>query len=456
MNTDVRVTACRTLFLPVATRIPLRFGSETLTGVTCARTVVEVEDARGRRARGWGETPLSATWVWPGTIPYTERDTALRDFCLNVAEAMAGFPEQGHPMELGHIFMEELLPGLWRGFNRGRDGQAALPWLAALVCFSSLDLAVHDAYGILHRRFAYDTYSGTFMNRDLAWYFGADAGRDFSGLYPCDFLEPMRPALIAWHLVGGEDRLDQGDLQGDEPDDGIPVLLDEWIRRDGLRCLKVKLGGVDQEADFARLAKVGEIGGENGVRWLCADFNCMVEEPAYVEAMLDRIQQDLPWLDRMLLYLEQPFPRDLRSRPLRVEHLGKRKPLFMDESAHDWRHVRFGQGLGWSGVALKTCKTQTGALLSLCWAKANALPVMVQDLTNPMLAMIPHALLAAHAGTLMGLETNAMQFYPDASLPESRVHPGLYVRQNGRIRLDTIGKAGFGYRIEEMDRPAPD
>jgi hypothetical protein len=78
--------------------------------------------------------------------------------------------------------------------------------------------------------------------------------------------------------------------------------------------------------------------------------------------------------------------------------------------------------------------------------------LMVQDLTNPMLAQIPHVLLAAHAGTIMGVETNAMQFYPDASLPEARVHPGLYERRNGEIRLDTVSGPGFGYRVEEIAR----
>ncbi len=61
----------------------------------------------------------------------------------------------------------------------------------------------------------------------------------------------------------------------------------------------------------------------------------------------------------------------------------------MDESAHDWRFVKMGRELGWTGVALKTCKTQTGAILSLCWAKAHGMTLMVQDLTNPMLAQIP-------------------------------------------------------------------
>ena len=44
---------------------------------------------------------------------------------------------------------------------------------------------------------------------------------------------------------------------------------------------------------------------------------------------------------------------------------------------------------------------------------------MVQDLTNPMLAQVPHVRLAAQVGTIMGVETNAMQFYPAASAAEA-------------------------------------
>ena len=127
----------------------------------------------------------------------------------------------------------------------------------------------------------------------------------------------------------------------------------------------------------------------------------------------------------------------------------------MDESAHDWRVERRGRELGWTGVALKTCKTQTGALLSLCWAKAHGMTLMVQDLTNPMLAQIPHLLLAAHAGTIMGVETNSMQFYPEASAPEAIVHPGVYRRRGGRVSLATLGREGLGYRIGEIPRTLP-
>ena len=78
--------------------------------------------------------------------------------------------------------------------------------------------------------------------------------------------------------------------------------------------------------------------------------------------------------------------------------------------------------------------------------------VMVQDLTNPMLAQIPHVLLAAHADTMMGVESNAMQFYPRASDPEAKVHPELYRRRSGQLRLDTVHGSGFGYRLDDIDR----
>ena len=73
--------------------------------------------------------------------------------------------------------------------------------------------------------------------------------------------------------------------------------------------------------------------------------------------------------------------------------------------------------------------------------------------TPCLLAMIPHTLLAAHAGTIMGVETNACQYYPDASASEAHVHPYLYRRRDGMIDLSTVSGPGFGYRLNEMDRP---
>src|SRR5439155_9780975 len=133
--------------------------------------------------------------------------------------------------------------------------------------------------------------------------------------------------------------------------------------RDGLKCLKVKLRGNDADWDFHRLLRVGSIALDEGAEWLSADFNCTVSDPEYVNSVLDRLRDEQPRLFRMLLYVEQPFPYDLEQHPIDVRSVSARKPLFLDESAHDWRLIRLGRELGWTGVALKTCKTQTGALL---------------------------------------------------------------------------------------------
>jgi L-alanine-DL-glutamate epimerase-like enolase superfamily enzyme len=459
--TDVRVIGASLYLLPVETRVPLKFGAETMTSVTCARVRMRVTDAAGRVAEGWGETPLSVQWVWPSAQPYAERHEALTAFCVELTRAWAGFETSGHPIEVGYAFLEERLPGLLAAHNRGRTasgGNEPMPWLAALVCCSAFDLALHDAYGVLHRLPAYETYTPDYMGADLAHYLAPaeGAGVSFAGRYPADFLMRPRPDVLpAWHLVGGRDPLDESELDRSEPDDGYPVLLRDWIRRDGLRCLKIKLRGDDGAWDYDRLVKTGTIAVDEGVDWLTADFNCTVSDPAYVNAILDRLVVEHPRIYGMILYVEQPFPYELEQHQIDVHSVSARKPLFMDESAHDWRLVRLGRRLGWTGVALKTCKTQTGALLSLCWAKAHGMTLMVQDLTNPMLAQVPHVLLAAHAGTIMGVETNAMQFYPEASRAEAQAHPGLYTRRRGAVDLSSIAGPGFGYRLDQIRRELP-
>ncbi|TEU11749.1 MAG: hypothetical protein E3J25_07760, partial [Anaerolineales bacterium] len=93
--TDVRPVAVSLYFLPIATRMPVKFGPETLTHVTCARVRLAVADAEGRPAEGWGETPLSVQWVWPSGLTYGQRQEALKEFCMALAEAWASFATVG-------------------------------------------------------------------------------------------------------------------------------------------------------------------------------------------------------------------------------------------------------------------------------------------------------------------------------------------------------------------------
>ncbi len=55
----------------------------------------------------------------------------------------------------------------------------------------------------------------------------------------------------------------------------------------------------------------------------------------------------------------------------------------------------------------------------------------------------------------LGVETNSMQFYPEASLPEADVHPGLYRRRDGKVDLSTVTGPGFGYSLDKIARQLP-
>ncbi|MGB7329301.1 MAG: enolase C-terminal domain-like protein [Rubripirellula sp.] len=456
--TDVRVDSVKIHYLPVRMRMPLKFGPESVSSVTCARVAVTVVGADGKTATGWGETPLSVTWAWPSaTMSYADRYQAMTEFCGQLAAAWQSESSTGHALEIGHAFVDGVMPGMIEAFNADR-GNEAMPHLAALIVASAFDIATHDAYGNLHEVDVYETYNAEYLSDDLDHYLTAQEGSDvsFAGKYPADFFVDSPPtSMPVWHLVGGLDPLEDSDRNGSEPDDGYPVTLRQWILRDGLDCLKIKLRGNDSQWDFERVVRVGQMAIELGVTELSTDFNCTAKTTDYVNEILDRLQTEHPEISDRILYVEQPFPYDLEKHQIDTHSVSQRKPLFLDESAHDWRFVALGKRLGWTGVALKTCKTQTGALLSLCWAKAHGMPLMVQDLTNPMLAQIPHVRLAAYAGTIMGVESNGMQFYPEASAPEAKIHPGIYQRRDGRLDLSTIRGAGFGYRLDEIERNLP-
>ena len=116
--TAVGIADVSLYFLPVEMRVPLKFGSQVLTSVTCARACVRVEDGEGNAAEGWGETPLSAGWVWPSaTVSLADREQALKDFCIQLAGAFRDFDGSGHAFEIGHEFIEGPLNFACSAFN---------------------------------------------------------------------------------------------------------------------------------------------------------------------------------------------------------------------------------------------------------------------------------------------------------------------------------------------------
>ena len=229
---DVKVVDCELWFLPLTLRVPLKFANEISTGFDTAKVRITVEGKNGKRCTGWGESVLSPAWAWPSAETFAGRLEKMRGMCRKLASRWKQFSSMsGHPMEIGYEFLETQLPGEY-------------PQLVELTCNAAFDLALHDAYGNLHGVPVYETYNAKYMNKDLASYFDDE---QFKGLYPENYFVKHGNTLPVWHLVGGKDLLYEEELTGTEPDDGYPVLLDDWIKTDGLNCLKIKLCGTIEQ-----------------------------------------------------------------------------------------------------------------------------------------------------------------------------------------------------------------
>ena len=306
---------------------------------------------------------------------------------------------------------------------------------------------------MLHDIDIYETYNSNYMSKDLSHFLTSDNQTiDFAGKYPCDFLVDQAPDhLPVWHLVGGLDPLEESDRQGNEPDDAYPVTLREWIQRDGLTCLKIKLRGTDAEWDYDRLTRIGDMANELGVTSLSADFNCTVTDPAYVNSILDRLKQERPDILDAILYVEQPFPYDLENNQIDVTSVSERKPLFLDESAHDWKFVQLGRKLGWTGVALKTCKTQT--VLAEPLLGEGTLNLYGAGFDQPSWPRFLMCGWQPMLGRSWGEPRNAVL---SRSVTAGREwHPGIFVvpRNAGSVHDQ---RPGFGYRVSEVDRNLPE
>lgn len=117
--------------------------------------------------------------------------------------------------------------------------------------------------------------------------------------------------------MGGLDKLRRSEVDGTDPQDGLPNSLDEWIEWDGLFCLKIKLRGTDLPWDVHRMIEVARIAHEVQEKqgaselYFSADTNEQCETPDYVIELLHQLRARDPRASNELLYVEQPVERDL-------------------------------------------------------------------------------------------------------------------------------------------------
>jgi L-alanine-DL-glutamate epimerase-like enolase superfamily enzyme len=459
MNSDVRVLEAVPYFIKVKARVPLKFGAVVMNETTYAQVRVEAETRAGKRGTGWGGMLMADVWAHPDErVPHPQKHEAMIELVRRYCRMVAAHGEFGHPVDLYHETEEEL-----RKLTGEVSGQAKLavplPFLAGLVSASPVDAAVHDAFGVANDISTYDGYGADFMDYDLSRYLGPG----FKGRYISDYIrKSYQPSVPAFHLVGGLDKLRRSEVDDSDPKDGLPVALEDWIERDGLYCLKVKLRGNDLEWDIARTIEVSRIGREVRSRigehqlYFSADTNEMCDSPDYIVEYLERIRERSPEAFEDILYVEQPTERDLAARRFDMRPVARLKPVLVDESLAGLQDMTLALELGWSGIALKACKCQSAEMVIVARAEHLRVPYSIQDLTNPALALLHSVGMAARLNPIMGVEANSPQFYPAASEPEAQVHPGVFHRRNGDLSTASLQGPGLGFQIGKIKRALPE
>jgi L-alanine-DL-glutamate epimerase-like enolase superfamily enzyme len=445
--TDVRVREMLFDFEDHQYRTPIKFGGAVVDKVTLLNVRVLVESRAGGVAWGFGSMPLGNVWSFPSKhLKYDQTLQAMKTLAGHLVAATAGYPEARHPIEIHDDLGPQYLAAAARTAAE-LELPEPIPTLCTLVAASPIDAAIHDGFGKVNGIHSYRGYGRAYMNRDLGFYLDSD----FSGEFPDRYVAGTPQAeMPVYHLVGALDPVFEQDITR-RVGDGLPEVLGEWIAADGLTHIKIKLDGCDLEWDIERVRAVNRAAeaaqAARGVTDWCysLDFNERCPNPEYVLAFLRRIQCSAPAAFGRIQYIEQPTARDLKANPQnRMHEVARIKPVVIDESLLDYESLLLARELGYSGVALKACKGQSGSLLMAAAARKFGMFLCVQDLTCPGASLLHSAGLAAHVPTVAAIESNGRQYVPAANKPWEERFPGIFHIANGRMKTGVLDGPGLG------------
>ena len=425
-STDVRVVDLHHTYEDFKYRAPYKFGGMLVDRVTMLNVHCVVCTKSGKRASGFASMPMGNMWSWPAPeLGYDKTLAAMKGLAGRIAEITRGYSEYGHPLEINHVLEPEYL-----------KAAGEIPKLCMLVTASPFDAALHDAFGKLVERNAFNASGREFVRWDLSRYLGAE----FRGEYLDKYVLP-KPVdrVLMYHSVGASDALTAADVK--EPvHDGLPESLEEWIPYSGVRAIKIKLNGNDLAWDVERVAAIARVAGAGQL--LSLDFN---EKCPNVEYLLEFIgKQDARTFARVQ-YIEQPTKRDLeRDRANVMFEAAKRKPVVIDESLTGLDRLKLAREMGYSGAALKACKGQSQSLLIGAAVQKYRMFRCVQDLTCPGAAFVHSAQLASHIPGTAAVEANAREYVPSASVGWEKRYPGLFDVRDGWLDTRGLSVPGLG------------
>ena len=458
-STGIRIAEVRHSYEDFVYRAPYKFGGRVVDRVTLLNVRCRVTTQAGKSAWGFGSMTMGNMWAFPSkTMSYDTTLAAMRGLAERVDRITAACSDTGHPLDLNHVLEPEYLKAAAE-VSAAQRLDEPMPKLCTLLVASPFDAAIHDAFGKLHGRNVYATYGPDLLPGDLSKYLGTA----FRGERLDRALLPKPLARIPlFHSVGGLDPLETKDVakDGAKPvGDGLPETLADWIPRDGIVRIKIKLSGEDLEWDIRRTLEIDRVASaaqaKRGVRdWkYCLDFNERCPNVAYVLDCLRQIREGTPTGFARILYVEQPTARDLAANRGNVMHeAAKLRPVVIDESLTDLESLRLAREIGYNGVALKACKGQSQAMLMAAAARKYGMFVCVQDLTCPGASLIHSVGISAHVPAVAGIEANARQYVPAANKPWEERFPGIFKIRDGHVRPAGILGPGLGIPSDFISR----
>jgi hypothetical protein len=426
------------------TRMPFRFGVITMKASPMLTLAVEIE-AGGGRATGYAADFLAFRW-------FDKRpEKSLADNCADLLRTVevasqlyleAGRDGFATPFDLWRATHGEIeRTALAEGFNR----------LGAAFGSSMLERAVIDAAGRLSGR----TFFGLVHDDLLGIELGA-LSEELRGRRMRAFL-PARPLerVAVRHTVGLLDPITAADLS-DPVADGLPETLEDYLDRDGIRYLKIKVAGA-LEQDIARLERVAAVLDRRERRFhVSLDGNEQYQAPEDFLGLIEAIKA-APKLWRIydqIMFIEQPLDRAVALDPGALPMLrALDKPVIIDEADGFVSAFREAVRLGYRGTSHKNCKGVYKSLHNLARAAVHnarrgrpELFLSAEDLST--LPVVPlQADLATVA--LLGIahvERNGHHYFRGLGhLPEAEkaaalaAHPDLYQRQGGEVFLKIAG-----------------
>lgn len=456
-TTDIRIAEVRHGYEHHVYRAPYKFGGRVVDRVTILNVRCRVESRGGKHAWGFGSMTMGNLWAFPSrTMSYDATLAAMRALAERIARIAGECKEVGHPLDLDLALEPEYLKAA-QETSRELKLDEPVPKLCTLVVASPFDSAVHDAFGKLHGRNAYSTYGPDLMTHDLSRYLGPD----FEGeRLDRRLLGKPQQRIPLFHSVGGLDPLEAKDVL--KPvGDGLPETLREWIDKNGLLRIKIKLSGEDLKWDVERTLAIDRVASlaqaRRGVAdWkYCLDFNERCPNVEYVLDALRQIKAGTPDGFARILYVEQPTTRDLQANRSNLMHeAAKLRPVVIDESLTGLDTLLLAREMGYNGVALKACKGQSQAMLMAAAAQKYGMFLCVQDLTCPGASLIHSVGISAHVPAVAGIEANARQYVPAANEPWQARFPGIFDVTDGHLRPAEILGPGLGIPEELAPRLA--